>query len=256
MSFGLLLAIFAACSPPTPTPLPFPTRMQPEDASRRGLAEAMTELEYDLSQARSLLAFMSKASAVQNGSPDECSGYVRQLLVQNPRYTQLGAATPAGILFCDTVDRSRTVSVADRLYFSRAVSEREFVVGEYLIGRITLAPSLGLAAPIVADKNELRGIVMAPLRLGWLAERFSEISIPVTGEIVVIDTYGNLILRDPDATDWFGKNISETTLGAAMLSKFRGAGDYVGADGESRYYSFDTPASSNKQLFVAVGVKK
>lgn len=252
----LLTLALAACSAPTPTPLPIPTRMQPEDASQRGLAEALTELEYDLTQAQSLLAFMAKAPAVQSGSAEECSAYVRQLLQQNPRYTQLGAANANGELYCDTQDHSRVFDISDRLYYTRAASDREFSVGEYVIGRVTLVPSLGLASPIIDDSNSVRGIVLAPLRLGWLAERISEISIPVTGEIVIIDTYGNVVLRDPDATDWLGKNISNTPLGAAMLSKLNGSGDYAGADGETRYYTFGTPQSSHNHLIVAVGIKK
>lgn len=258
ISFLLWLSFLLACASATPTPkrAPFPTLAQPQDHAHQALTDALAELEYDLTQARSLLVFMAKADAVRGESKSECETFIRQLLKTNPQYTQLGAATPNGVLYCDSETRARQVSVADRLYFSRVISEHDFVVGEYVIGRVTLAPSMGLAFPILNADKSLRGVVIAPLKLSWLAQRFSEISIPVTGEMLVIDTYGNLLLRDPDATDWFGKNISETPIGNAMLTKIQGSGEFAGADGETRYYEFASPQAARKNLIVAVGIKK
>lgn len=255
---ALLLAGLFACSASASTPVrtPLPTRAQPEDVSRQLLSEALSELEYDLNQARSLLTFISKSPQVLGDSASACDTFVSGLLKTNERYSQLGVSTPNGVLYCDSQFRTRQVSIADRLYYSRAINERGFVVGEYVIGRVTLAPSLGLALPLVDDDNSLRGVAIAPLRLGWLAMRFAEFNLPVTGEIVIIDTYGNLILRDPDANDWFGRNISETPLGRAMLEKTGGSGEYAGADGETRYYSFASPEASNSHLIVAVGIKR
>lgn len=255
----LLLALALGCAaPPTRSPnlTPLPTLAQPEDLSHQALAEALSEIEYDLAQARSLLVYMAKSAQVQTGTEQECETFVRGLLKTNAQYTQLGAASPNGVLYCDSEERTRQVSVADRLYFSRAMNEHQFVVGEYVIGRVTLAPSMGLAYPVLDAQQKLRGVVIAPLRLSWLAQRFAEINIPVTGEMVIIDTYGNLLLRDPDANDWFGKNIADTPLGRTMLDKTRGSGEFAGADGEMRFYSFDSPTSANKSLIVGVGIKK
>lgn len=249
---------YGCAATPTRSPniTPLPTLAQPEDASHETLAQVLSEVEYDLTQARSLLSYMAKSPQVLTGTETECATFVRTLLKQHSQYTQLGAASPNGVLYCDTEERSRQVSVADRLYFSRAMSEHQFVVGEYVIGRVTLAPSMGLAFPVLDDEENLHGVVIAPLRLSWLAQRIAEINIPVTGEIVIIDTYGNLLLRDPDATDWAGKNISETPLGKAMLEKVQGSGEFAGADGVTRFYSFGTPASANKSLVIAVGIPR
>lgn len=253
----LIMTIACTATPTRSTNLtPLPTRAEPADIAHQVLAEALSELEYDLTQARSLLTFMSKSAHVVSGTESECETFVRGLLKTNGQYSQLGATTPNGVLFCDSESRTRNVSVADRLYFSRAMTERDFVVGEYVIGRVTLAPSVGLAYPVENEDGDLRGVVIAPLRLGWLAQRFANLNIPVTGEIVIIDTYGNLLLRDPDATDWMGKNIAGTPLGQQMLTNIKGTGELAGADGETRYYTFASPQSADKRLIVAVGIKK
>lgn len=253
-----LVAVLFACAPGNPTPVltPLPTRAQPEDVSHQALADVLSEVDFDLNQARSLLMFMSHAPQVLGSSASQCAAFVKQLLASNPQYTQLGATTSTGELFCDSQERARPVSVADRLYFSRALSEHTFAVGEYVIGRVTFEPSMGLAYPILDNTNNLRGVVIAPLKLGWLAQRIARVDIPVTGEIVILDSYGNLLLRDPDANDWLGKNISDTSLGKAMLSKIQGSGEYAGADGTTRFYSFASPSGSNKHLLIAVGIPK
>ncbi len=252
----MALALLLGCSPepPTPTRTPFPTRAEPADEAHQVLTEALSELEYDLGQARSLMAFLAKAPQVTGESESECEAFLEQQLKNNSQYSQLGVTTPNGVLYCDTTGRDRDFSVADRLYFSRALTEHDFVVGEFVIGRVTLTPSLGMAYPILDDADSVSGVVIAPLRLSWLAQRFANINIPVTAEIVVIDSYGNLLLRDPDATDWFGKNISDTELGAAMLDRVQGSGEFAGADGEVRQYSFASPLASGGRVIVAVGV--
>lgn len=251
-----LLCWLAACAAPTPTRVPLPTRMPPQDAAHLGLSELLSELEHDLTQTRSFMRYLAQTPQVRSGTQSECSAFVRAQLDQNPQYAQLGAATPNGVLFCNSNETRREASIADRLYFSRVLGAQDMVVGEYVIGRVTLSPALGLAYPIQDDSHVLQGIIIAPLRLGWLAERISEINIPVTGEIVVTDSYGNLLVRDPDSNDWQGKNISDTPLGKAMLSQIHGSGDFAGADGETRYYEFASPQGSDNNLLIAVGIKQ
>lgn len=252
----VLLCALAACAAPTATRVPLPTRLPPQDAARFALSELLAELEHDLAQARSMLRFLAQAPQIRSGTQTECNAFVRAQLKNNPRYAQLAAATPNGVLYCNSNDTRRAASIADRLYFSRVLGANDMVIGEYVIGRVTLTPSLGLAYPMQDDSRALRAIIIAPLRVGWLAEQISKINIPVTGEIVVMDTYGNLLVRDPDSNDWQGKNISDTPLGKAMLAQIRGSGDFAGADGETRYYEFATPQGANNHLLVAVGIKK
>lgn len=251
-----LMYVLTACAAPTPTPTALPTRRSAPDAAHFALTALLSELEHDLTQARALMRYLAQAPPVRTGSLSECSEFVRQLLQTNPQYSQLGAASPNGVLFCNSNESRRTVSVADRLYFSRALGARDLVIGEYTVGRVTLVPSMGLAYPILDDSAHMQGVIIAPLKLGWLAERVANIDIPVTGEIVLLDTYGNLLLRDPDTQDWQGKNISATPLGKAMLTQIQGSGDFVGADGETRYYEFASPQGADDKLIAAVGIKK
>lgn len=254
----LLALLVTACATTTPRrpETPPPTRMQPEDAAQSALSDTLAELDHDLEQARSLLIYLAGTTQVRSGSSANCATFVRQLLNTNPQFSEIGATTPDGILFCDSTERDRTFSVADRLYFSRTLSTHEFTVGEYVIGRVTTQPSLGLAYPILDDSQTLRGIVMAPLSLGWLARRISDIEIPVTGEIVLLDSYGNILIRDPDAQDWLGRNVSDSPLGKAMLARYGGSGEFAGADGQTRFYAFGSPQRANHNLIAAVGIKK
>jgi C4-dicarboxylate-specific signal transduction histidine kinase len=219
------------------------------------LAQAVAEVETDLADARRLLSALAASPEVRKTDGAACKTLMTRTLEENTRYAQLGATLASGILFCNTNYSQRPQSVADRLYFRRALETQDFAIGEYVIGRITKLPSLGLAYPVKNDDGTFRGVVIAPLKLAWLAQRFAEISIPVTGEMVLLDSYGNILVRDPDAVEWQGRNISETPLGRAMLGDRNGEGTFAGADGEVRRYAFAVPAGSNNRLVVAVGIK-
>lgn len=253
----LILFLLAACRSSTPSPrlTPLPTRMQPADAAQQALAQALSELDYDLSQARSLLSFAANAPEVHSDSAGDCTAYMLSLQKSNPQYIEFDVATPDGNLFCTSNPNTGGVNLSNRLYFQRVLNTHTFAIGEYVAGHFTSQAGLGLAYPIV-DKNQMVRVLVAPLNLSWLADRIAAIDIPVTGEIVLMDTSGGVVLRDPDTERWYGQNISQSSLAAAMLSKTQGAGEYSGADGQTRLYSFSTPPAATKQLFIAAGIPK
>lgn len=253
---GILL-LLSACGGawPEPATRAAPTRAPTPRDPRQPLAQAVAHLEQDLAEARALLAALATSPEVQSGSAAVCSAFVARILEAHPQFAQLGATTPNGILFCNSYSQWRAPSVADRLYFSRALASQDFAVGEFVIGRVTRLPALGLAYPIRGDDHAVKGIVIAPLKLSFIIQQFATIDIPATGEIVLLDSYGNILVRDPDAVEWLGRNIAETSLGQAMLTHHRGMGEYAGADGEKRAYAFAAPQGSNEHLIVAVGIK-
>ncbi|HZQ07423.1 MAG TPA: cache domain-containing protein [Anaerolineae bacterium] len=255
---AILFLIVSCASTPTPSPhiTPLPTRMEPADAAQNALAQVLSELDHDLTQARSLLVYLSNQSQVRSGSASDCNEFVTPLLKANPQYTQIVVAKQNGDLFCASGTNPTGINVQDRLYFNRVLTTHDFSVGGYQVGRLSGQPSLGLAYPVLENGSEVTGVIIAPFSLDWLAGRVSEVDIPVTGEIILLDTTGNIVLRDPDATNWYGKNISQTPLANAMLTKIQGSGEFLGADGEPRIYVFGSPPTSNKQLLVAVGIPK
>lgn len=259
-AIGFLMAFVAACSAATPTADPYKTppatRAQPEDISHQALADALSEVEYEMAQARSILVYISKAPQAKPGATADCKPFVEELARTNPQYAEVGVATPNGQVNCDSATHNQPLYIGETLYFNRLQDQRDFVIGEYLIAGGPSRPALGLAYPILGDTKRLDGIVIAPLRLDWIANRLSGIEIPVTGEMLVIDTEGTILLRDPDASDWVGKSISDIPLGQAMLTKIQGSGEFAGADGVTRFYSFASPVSSNNELEVAVGIPR
>jgi hypothetical protein len=254
----LMMLIVACSATPTPDPhiTPLPTRAQPEDISHQALSDALSEVEYDLTQARSMLVYLSKAPQLQTGAASECRAFLQQLLKTNLQYAQLGIASSDGSVYCDSGATARERNIKQTLAFNRVMNRRAFAVGDYMKASNMLPAAIDLAYPVLNGTNQLNSVVVAPLSLDWIADRFSAIEIPVTGEMLLMDTDGALLLRDPDSDQWVGKNISNSPLGQAMLTKLQGSGEFAGADGVARFYSFASPVSSNKNLIVAVGIPR
>ena len=260
MSIVTLLTMLIVACGATPTPdsyiTPLPTRAQPEDISHQALSDALSEVEYELTQARSMLVYLSKAQQLRIGVESDCRAFLQQLLKTNLQYAQLGIASTDGTVYCDSGATARERNIKQSLVFNRVTNRRDFSVGDYVKAGNMLPAAMDLAYPVLDTTNQLNAVVVAPLSLDWIADRFSAIEIPVSGEMLLIDTDGELLLRDPDSDEWVGKNISTTPLGQAMLSKLQGSGEFAGADGVKRFYSFGSPVSSRKNLVVAVGIPR
>ncbi len=109
------------------------------------LAQLVSSQHDDLiAGARQLLVALAQLPQVRGGDRVACSRLFADLLRQYTRYTNLGATTPDGEVFCSAVATQEAVTVADRPWFQQAVRTRDFTIGEYLIGRVTGKPGSGV----------------------------------------------------------------------------------------------------------------
>lgn len=252
----LILIVLAACGSNLSLNSTLPPNASASDITQQGLAKAITELDQDLKNARSMLVYLAAQPQIRTGTPAECITFVKQLEAANPAYAQIGATIPSGDLICAADMGDNFLMLGDTLAYTRAVTAHDFAVGEYVTAGSDSTSALDLAFPILDDGKILRGIVIAPLRMNFLRDKFATITLPPTGEIVLLDTQGDVLPRDPDAESWYGKNISQTPLGSAMLSQIQGWGEFAGADGKTRFYAFGSTPTSRNQLLVAVGAPK
>src|SRR5262249_3677450 len=157
-----------------------------------------------------------------------CGAYLGDLIKTNSQFARLLRVSTAGAVNCDSSQFAPPMNIGNNVSLSRALRTKNFALGDYVARDITIEPSFPLAYPVLDSSKQLRAVLIASLRLDWLAMRFANIDIPVTGEMDVIDTNGTLLLRDPDSQNWVGKNISNTPLGLAMLGKLQGTGEFPG----------------------------
>jgi len=87
--------------------------------------------------AEQLLTALARLPAVRARDAATCNALFADLKVQSRRYVNFVATAPDGEVFCSGDPLRGPVNFADQAWFQRALESRDFVVGEYVIGRIT-----------------------------------------------------------------------------------------------------------------------
>ncbi len=204
---------------------------------------------------RQLLTALAHLQEVQEPDGPVCSRLLGELLRQYPLYSNLGVADTHGDVYCSGVPFTPPVNLADRPWFQRAASERDFVVGEYQIGRITGKPSILFGYPLLDSNGAVLAVVYAAVDLDRLNQTALHNRLPSNAVMNLIDHNGTLLMRYPDTGGLVGKTMPESEVVQTILAQGEGTGEMRGVDGDARLYAFSPVGGTDreKQLFVAVG---
>ncbi|RPI33752.1 MAG: hypothetical protein EHM70_05020, partial [Chloroflexota bacterium] len=204
--------------------------------------------------ARQMLISMAFLPQLRDSSSSECSAFLAELHKSYPSYSVLAAVTPEGDIYCSSSPSTEPTNIADRQYFQEMLQTRDFVIGDYILGRISNEPVLPFIYPVYDETGQLVYAVLATLDLDWLDSLISAVRLPEGAAILTVDDQGTILSRFPDPDAWVGKQLPEAPLISALLSrKGEGTLETTGLDGVLRLYAF-TILESNSGGFAYVGV--
>ena len=239
------------------------------DIGRRAALEARTEALHSaqlsaggfrevIAGGEQLLSTLALTPQVRNRDIPAAQELFRDLLRQYPQYTIIGLVDPDGDLFVSGVSSATPVNVADRPWFQRVIQTRQFVVGEYVIGRITGKAATTLAYPVVDASGQVVLILIAGLDLQWLNGFAARTELPPTSVLAVMDGDGTILVRYPEPEKWVGRSALEVEIAEMILTqRTQGTAEAVGIDALPRLWGFlslGEPESSGP--FLAVGIEK
>lgn len=206
--------------------------------------------------ARQLLISLASNSQITRKNPAECNSFLAALWQKFPFYTTFSVADAQGNIYCSSAPTTTIVSISDRPYFQRVLQTRDFVVGEYSVGRITGKAILPFAYPVLDATGKIQGVVIAALDLSWMNELAASINLPPEAAMLIIDSNGAVLTRYPSPEDWIGKQIIDAPIIQAILAKRKeGTAEVAGLDGFKRLYAFTPLQGSSAQAgYVAIGI--
>jgi signal transduction histidine kinase len=210
-----------------------------------------------IEDARRLLVNLARLPAVRDRNPAACNALFADLLAQHSSYANLAVIDTDGNVFCSALPMTGQVYVGDRAYFQRAIETRDFVIGEYQIGRVTGKASIIFGYPVLDDAGHVRAVVVASLDLAWLNELAKQAGLPPGSMLTVIDRNGTILSRYPDDGKWVGKLMPEPrVLDAIRTQQGNGTTDAPGTDGIPRLFSFAPfgGAAQSADAYVSVGI--
>ncbi|MBI2525540.1 MAG: diguanylate cyclase [Candidatus Rokubacteria bacterium] len=220
---------------------------------------AAAEPERVIEGARSLLTGLAQLPDVQAPAAQACSAQAAAIHRRFPIYTNLGAISAAGDVFCSAVPLRGPVSVADRGYVRRTLETRDFVVSGYVVDRVSGRPSLALTSPAVDPAGTLRAVVFVGLDLAWLPQLVKTAQLPTGSSYLVSDAAGLVLARHPDSSGLLGQSVPEAPLLQAIRrQEGEGKAQVTGTDGVRRFVAW-TPLRGlppADRLYVSVGISR
>lgn len=233
------------------------TESTQEQASK--LASLIARKHEDLTEkSRYLLTALSRVPSLLKPGP-ECHEILEQFLKGNPYYANIGVLDPKGMAYCSGLPMDKPIDLSFRSYFQRAVQTGEFSIGDYIVGKITGKPSINFAYPVYNKKKKLLAVLYVALDLGWLNKIYLSKNIPDKFMFVIMDKNGTILVKQPEDSEWVGKNVAETKLFDAMRKNETGNIEFEGFDHTERIFSYSRlghDSINEGQVYFAIGLPK
>ena len=171
------------------------------------------------------------------GSTSGCNALLADVLDRNEGYVNFGLIQLNGDVSCSAVPMLHPVNLGDRSHFKRAISERRFIAGDYVFGRVIRRHTINLTYPVIDRAGNVAAVVFAAMDLAGLDTFVNDINLPPGSVLVTADANGTIISRRPDPERWFGSRVP-ARLREAMQSAGRRAVVIQDEDGVERLHSF------------------
>ncbi|MFT6558761.1 hypothetical protein [Sneathiella sp.] len=81
---------------------------------------------------------------------------------------------PNGELDCTPKSAVSGVSFSERIYYKKVIEQKDFVIGEFLVGKVSGLPVLAVAQPFFEEDGALKYILVAGLKTKWLEAILAE----------------------------------------------------------------------------------
>ncbi|HZD56030.1 MAG TPA: cache domain-containing protein [Anaerolineales bacterium] len=210
-----------------------------------------------IEETRQLLLTLAHLTEVREENSSACDQLFSGLLDQYPQYTNLGVISLEGNAYCSAVPIHRTVNLADRGYFQRAIENNDFAIGNYQIDEITGSPAINFGYPVRDEAGKVQSVVFASLNLNWLDRLVTQSQLPDGAALIMLDSNSTVLVYYPNPQQWVGKSLPDQPLVKAILSEGIGTMSLPGLDGIERLYAF-VPLSSNygDRFFIGVGLSE
>ena len=223
-----------------------------ESAGAARLHEAVTALSehigsYVTSHAQ---AVQGLAAAFAN---DRLGGEERQRLVARDRQIYPGFVT---LFYADRDGIVREIATAspdqtlppinDRQYFVDAVRTRRLAISDVIVGRLSHAPIVTLAMPVVADDGHVTGVVGGSLDLSRFDRFVSDLTTIDDARVTIVDQHERVIY----AGDNTGYAVLQSLEGDALVR-----GSAAAADGIFQYRRGGTTADDSTRIAASAAVE-
>ena len=218
------------------------------EIARRG-ADGQREI---ITTVRAMTQMMARAYVATLARGESCNFYLADLASSMPWIRGMSIVGENGRVICSSVPTAIGIDLSDRPHYLTAIATREFVVSNYLIGRINRKPAFVAVYPTQAIDANTNAAVMASVDLQWIGKLISSLERKPGSSVMLIDGSGTLLAGDPSLDARLGKRIVDSPLLQALGDRDEGIDRAEGLDGVRRIVGFVRVPSSDARLVVGL----
>ena len=216
---------------------------------------SITEIRV-ISNTQQLLFTLSHFPPVIQRDAASCSKILAELMKNTKGYSALLAIKPDGLSFATYPPMSKPINLADRSYFKGAVKTGDFVIGEYILGRISGKPTLSMAYPVKNSAGELVAVLATGVGMDWLDKVLGQSALSKTAHLVLMDHTGKVMVHKPPEPEIIGKSFLKKSILQTILAQKEGVIEGNDIHGDSRLFGFSRLGKEAGAIYVLFSVAK
>ena len=218
------------------------------DLARRGV-QGQREI---VTAAKSMLQVMARAYVGMLATGTTCNFYLADLATGMPWINGITIVGADGRIKCSTNPASIGIDMSDRPHIRAAMETREFMISDYIVGRVNRKPIFAAVFPTQAIDPNVQAVIMTSIDLQWVTGLITSLERRSGASVLLIDSQGTVIAGNAVGNGGIGKHINDTaffkSLGGAEEGTMRGEGP----DGIRRIYGYARVPSSDARLVVGL----
>jgi PAS domain S-box-containing protein len=238
------------------------TGLEQRDLARRNAFDKGQELVGDISKTykqlitsgRLILFALSQVPQIQEQNVTESAKIFTDLLAKTQDFINFVAVAPNGAAMASALPLDRSINFADRPWFQQAVNTKSFVIGDYLIDRISGKPVINLVYPVFDPRGQLKTVLYAGLDINWIHTDLGVDRLPQGSTLKVITREGNILFHHPHPEKFVGTSQSDSPIVKTMLANKEGREEAVDFDGERRFFVYASLGEGDEYLLVSIGL--
>ncbi|MEN6438678.1 MAG: PAS domain S-box protein [Syntrophobacter sp.] len=210
---------------------------------------------------RQLLSALAFLPMVRDLDASACNNLFRDLINRNPCYSTIAAATPDGKLFAASTPLTpESIDLSDQTHIKDAIRTLDFSAGVSDAGKVSDAPSLNYAHPVLDANGKLIAVIVADSKLNEYARFPGKMDLPERCSMTILDYRGSRLYRLPgDDVAASGMRDAPETPRLVSGDLDHGTLERTGADGINRICAFQRlrlGANSAPYLYLIIGIPK
>jgi diguanylate cyclase (GGDEF)-like protein len=218
------------------------------DLAKRG-ADTQREI---MTTVRGMLQVMARAYVTMLARGESCNTYLTDLAANMPWIKGMSIVGPDGRINCASLPSAIGLDMSHRRHYLDAIETREFVVSDYLMGRVTQTPALIAAYPAQAIDAAVNAVVVASVDLQWINAFIGSLERRPGSNVLLVGGTGTVFAGDASSAPWIGTNVNDTPLAKEIAARGEGTAWVAGFDGVRRVFGFRRVPASDAHFVVGL----